>query len=107
MAKWSSRKSQNVEDDRTTSTGKGNRLQSSLSTKREAGMNSLRNYAVMNGLRSARQTQNAKALGLEGNLADLQNTANKMQAVRRTRMAGIDSPPIDYLINTLQKRKRR
>lgn len=38
----------------------------------------------------AAETQKASALGLSGQAADLQNTANKLVATRRTRMANAD-----------------
>jgi len=103
MAKFKNVQSKNIEDDTPSASGKGDRLKTSDQAKREAGMNALRNYAGMNGMKSVAQTQNAKALGLEGAAADLQNTANKLVAARRTRMANIDHPPLEYLI----KRKPR
>ena len=37
---------------------------------------------------SVQSRQNARALGIEGQLADLQNIANKLEARRRTRFTG-------------------
>lgn len=82
MAKFGPRKSQNVEDD---TSGKGDRLRSSLSNARQAANQALRNYYSETGQVSQTQRKNAKALGLQDSLIDITNQANKVQARLRRR----------------------
>lgn len=95
--------SKNVEDDRSSNTGKSDRLKSSLSAARDAANIALRSYYSNTGQSSQAQKKNASRLGVDQSVTDLQNTGNKLKAASRTRMNNIDSPPLEYLI----KRKVR
>jgi hypothetical protein len=81
------RQSSNVQDYRDP--GKAAMLSSYNGSDRGRAMSTLTQAVTSQIGPSVQSRQNARALGLEGQLADLQNTANKLKARRRTRMDSV------------------
>ena len=87
MAKFKNKQSQNVQDYRNPA---ANMAYSKFRDSPEGKAHSVLTQTVTSQAGpSVRSRQNAKALGIEGNLADLQNAANKLEARRRTRLDSV------------------